>query len=232
MRGRDTLIWGSAVGLSVLLHLILFVDSGSKAGVEQPKATSATRVSFRSVAAPMSPPQDAPQEEPKKLEEEVVEAPAPPPKPKAKKKQKVAEKVRQPEPPKPQTQPEPTPPPAASTAAAEKQEVAAEASSGSVDDQALLEQAKHEYLRRLMAHIDSHKRYPRAARRRGIEGEVAVSFHLLPGGAVSDVVVGQGHRILRHAVEEAMQAAQPLPPPPEHLELPFTVSFSVVFSLI
>ena len=229
---RDGLIWGGAIALSTLLHLLIFVDRGSSAGVEQPKRSATTRVSFRSVAAPMSPPQEAPQPEAmEKPEEEVVEAPAPPPKPKAKKKKKVAEQVRQPEPVKPAPIPEPVTPPAPSTHSAEKPALAAEASSGSVEDPALLEQAKHEYLRRLMAHIEAHKHYPRAARRRGIEGEVEVNFRLLPGGEVADVSVGRGHRILRKAVEQAIAAAQPLPQPPLSLQLPLAVSFSVVFSL-
>lgn len=229
---RDALIWGSAIALSILLHLLIFVDRGSVAGVEQPKTTATTRVSFRSVAAPPSPPQEAPQPEvTEKPEEEVVEAPAPPPKPKPKKKKKVAEKVRQPEPPKPAPTPEPATPPAPSTQSAEKTALPAEASAGSVDDPALLEQTKNEYLRRLMAHIESHKHYPRAARRRGIEGEVAVSLRLLPGGGVADVAVAQGHRILRRAVEQAIDEALPMPEPPQALNVPMDISFSVMFSL-
>lgn len=232
MNGRDGLVWGGAITLSALLHLLLFVERGSVAGVELPKTTSTTRVSFRSVAAPMSQPQDAPQQEIiEKPEEEVVEAPAPPPKPKSKKKKKVAEQVRQPEPPKPVPAPEPEIPPPASTQSAEKPALQAEASPGSVDDPALLEQAKHEYLRRLMAHIESHKHYPRAARRRGIEGEVAVNFRLLPGGEIEDVKVTKGPRVLRKATAQAIEDARPMPAPPESIPLPMTITFSVQFSL-
>lgn len=232
MNRRDGLIWGSAVALSTLLHLLLLVDSGSMAGVEKPKTSSSTRVSFRSVAAPMSPPQDAPQQEVKELaEEEVVEAPAPPPEPKPKKEKKVAEQVRQIEPPKPAATPESAITSTASTQSAEKPALKAEASLGSVEDPALLEQAKHEYLRSLMAHIESHKHYPLAARRRGIEGEVSVSFTLSEGGKAVNVKVAQGHRVLRKAVEDALAAAQPLPPPPAELELPYAISFSVQFHL-
>ena len=161
----------------------------------------------------------------------MCEAPAPPPKPKPKKEKKVAEKVRQVEPPKPTSQPEPVSTPTPSTNAAEKPSLPSQQASGTVDDPALLEKAKHEYLRRLMAHIELHKHYPRVARRRGIEGAVEVSFQLLPGGEVSDVTVEQGHRVLRKAVEEALAAARPMPAPPTALELPLPISFSMQFSL-
>ncbi len=231
MRLREWLIWASAGGLSLLIHLALFVDSGSQAGVEKPAVPTNTRISFRSVAAPITPPQDAAQQEIKQPVEEVVEAPAPPPKPKPREKKKRAEKVRQLEPLKPAPQPEPATPPVPSTETAQKPVLPAEAAAGSVDDPALLEQAKHEYLRRLMAHIDSHKNYPRVARRRGIEGEVAVSFRMLKGGEVSEVNIEEGHRVLRKAVEEAIVAAQPMPVPPSTLELPLELSFNVQFTL-
>ena len=231
MRLREWAIWAGAFALSLLIHLVLFVDSGSRAGAEKPATPTNTRISFRSVAAPITPPQDAPQQEIKQPVEEVVEASAPPPKPKPKKKAKRAEKVRQVEPPKPTPQPEAITPPAPTTETAQKPSLPAEAASGTVDDPALLEQAKHEYLRRLMAHIDSHKNYPRAARRRGIEGDVAVSFRLLHGGEVSDVSIDDGHRVLRKAVQEAIAAAQPMPAPPPSIELPLAISFNVQFSL-
>jgi protein TonB len=195
---RDLLIWGSAVGMSLTLHLLLFIDSGSHAGDESRRMEKSTRVSFRSVAAPLTAPHDEPQQEPiEKAEPEVVEAPQPPPEPAAKRRTKVAEKVRQPKPPEAQSQAELEPPTEATTEVAQKPSAAQQASAGSVADPAVIEQAKHEYLRRLMAHIESHKNYPRVARRRGIEGEVAVSFRLLADGSVSELTIDQGHRVLR-----------------------------------
>lgn len=232
MRVNEGLIWGGSVGLSFLIHVMLLVDTGSKAGEAKPSATQTTRVSFRSVAAPPSPPQEAPVVEPlKPPEKEVVETPAPPPKPKPKKKAKVAEKVKQLEPVKPVEQPEATPPSPPTVSSAQKLAQQAEQAEGSVDDQALLEKAKNEYLRRLMTHIESHKKYPRAARRRAIEGEVSVRFQLQSDGVMTGVEVEEGHRVLRKAVEEALRHAQPLPKPPSELSFPLPVSFSVVFSL-
>lgn len=229
---RDAMIWGSAVGLSLTLHLLLFLDSGSRAGDESRRMEKSTRVSFRSVAAPLTAPHDEPQPEPvEKAEPEVVEAPEPPPQPVAKKKRKVAEKVRQPKPPEPQPQPELEPTTEATTEVAQKPATAQPSSAGTVADPAVIEQAKHEYLRRLMAHIESHKKYPRTARRRGIEGEVVVGFRLLADGTVSELTIEQGHRVLRTAVIEAIEAAQPLPTPPPELKLPMSISFSVMFAL-
>ncbi len=231
MRGQEWAIWAGAAALSLLLHLSLFVDSGSKAGAEKPSPQKSTHVSFRSVAAPLTAPREAPQEETREPEEEVVEAPAPPPKPKPRKKKKVAKKVRQVEPPKPAPRPQPVIPPAPTTDVAQKPSLPSQQASGTVDDPALLEKAKHEYLRRLMAHIESHKHYPRVARRRGIEGDVAVQFRLLENGDVTDVIIEDGHRVLRKAVEKAVAAAQPMPAPPPSLTLPLVISFSVQFSL-
>ncbi|MEN8169804.1 MAG: TonB family protein [Pseudomonadota bacterium] len=213
MRRQEWAIWAGAVALSLLIHFAMFVDSGSKAGAEKPSKQQTTRVSFLSVAAPVTPPQ---------------EAPVPPPKPKPKKKKKVKKKVPQVPLQEPVPQPEPLPP---ETPVVEKPSLPTQQASGTVEDPALLEQAKNEYMRRLMAHIESKKHYPKVARRRGIEGAVEVSFRLLPSGDISDVKIAQGHRILRKAVEEAMAAARPMPTPPPTLELPMSISFSVKFSL-
>lgn len=231
MRPNDNLIWAGAITLSLLMHLLLFVDSGSVAGVEAPPKVAKTRVTFRSVAAPQTPPSEIVQEEAKPPEKKVVETPPPPPKPKVEKARKPVEKVREVE--KAQAKPPPEPPAetAPSSEVAQKPSLPEEAVAGSVADPALLEQAKHEYLRRLLAHIEAHKHYPNVARRRGIEGEVAVSFNLLSRGEVTDLKLEQGHRVLRQAVEEAIAAAHPMPLPPPELPLPMNISFRMQFAL-
>lgn len=232
MISREALIWGGAVGLSLTLHLMLFLDSGSRAGDESRRMEKSTRVSFRSVAAPLTAPHDEPQQEPlKKAEPEVLEAPQPPPEPAARRKIKRAEKVRQKKPPEVQPQPEVAPTSQATTEVAQKQSTLPPTAAGTVSDPAVIERARHEYLRRLMAHIESHKKYPRVARRRGIEGVVVASFDILAGGTVAGVSVEQGHRVLRKAVDEAIAAAQPMPAPPAELPLPLPISFKVQFFL-
>jgi protein TonB len=230
---NDWAIWSGAIVASLLLHGLLFFNSGSVAGnTEQNKPTrSTTRVSFRSVTAPQTVPQPQQPVPDKPPEPEVTEAPEPPPKPEPPKPEKRAEKARQPEPETKPVREEQIPPPAATTAEAEKAPAAAEAVVGSVTDPALIEQARQEYLRRLMAQIESHKHYPRAARRRGIQGDVEVSFTLKAAGKVEGIAAVGGHRLLNSAASDAVTAAQPFPVPPDSIKLPWPVRFTMRFTL-
>ena len=87
------------------------------------------------------------------------------------------------------------------------------------------------YLQQLLAHIDSHKFYPRSARRRGLEGEIEVSFTLLENGNIRDLQVRGGSRILRKAAERAVLSAQPMPAPPDTMKRRDSVSFGMLFRL-
>ena len=63
------------------------------------------------------------------------------------------------------------------------------------------------------APIEEAKRYPRAARRMGIEGKTVVRFKLKPGGQVEAVEVAEssGSDILDKASVETVREAAPLP---------------------
>lgn len=87
------------------------------------------------------------------------------------------------------------------------------------------------YLQQLLAHIDSHKFYPRSARRRGLEGEIEVSFILLEDGSIRTLRVIGGSRELRKAAERAVLTARPMPIPPAATGQGEQVSFSMVFRL-
>ena len=91
--------------------------------------------------------------------------------------------------------------------------------------------AQESYLARLLAHIDSHKFYPRGARRRGQEGDVHVKFYLLQDGGIRALDISGGNRQLREAAERAVQAALPLPQPPQSINLQEQVSFSMQYRL-
>ena len=91
--------------------------------------------------------------------------------------------------------------------------------------------ARESYLARLLAHIDSHKFYPRTARRRGQEGDVRVAFYLLQDGGIRALEVSGGNRQLREAAERAVHASLPLPQPPGSIDLHEQVSFSMQFRL-
>lgn len=234
MRGQDWALWSGALAASLLLHGLLFFNTGSLAGnSERPESErNVTRVTFRAATAPQ-PPAPTPLPVPEKPPEpEVREKPEPPPEPVTEppppKPEEPAEKAR-----KRQTEPprEPQPPPQPNTAQSADAPAAPQAVKGAVADPALVEKAKDEYLRRLMAHIESHKHYPRVARRRGIQGDVSVTFTLGAAGTVSGLEVEGAQRVLVAAASDALEAAQPLPEPPETLPLPWEVSFAMRFTL-
>ena len=90
---------------------------------------------------------------------------------------------------------------------------------------------RERYLSQLLAHIERHKFYPQAARSRGMEETVKVSFVLLEKGGVDDLKVEGKHKLLRNAAREAMEKARPLPPPPPDVTCPLRVSFRMRFAL-
>ncbi len=234
----DVVIWLGAFTLSLALHALLLSRDDALIGMEEREQNArmqSTRVSFRAQAAPppaaevpAKPPKEPP---PKRVEES-------PPKP-------VQKPQLKPEPPKPEpTPPEPDksvieqqPAPASSEVVEESpvEEVQAAAlpppSVSDAEAEALRAAARRHYLARLMAHIEAHKHYPRNARRRGIEGKVSVRFQLLAGGRAGEPAVEGGHRLLRAAAREAVEAAQPLPPPPKDIALPLPVEFAIRFQL-
>ena len=94
-----------------------------------------------------------------------------------------------------------------------------------------LENERESYLLQLLAHIDSHKFYPRSARRSGIEGEIQVVFYLLRDGSISNLQIKGGNKILRNAAKQAVQQSLALPPPPESMRLQEQIRFGMVYRL-
>jgi protein TonB len=64
-----------------------------------------------------------------------------------------------------------------------------------------------------MRRIEEAKRYPRAARRMGIEGKTVVRFKLKPGGQLeaAEIAESSGSDILDHASLQTVREAAPLP---------------------
>jgi protein TonB len=234
MNGRDARDWGGALAVSLLLHGLLLLNAGARLGAEprepQPERTT-TRVSFASAAqAAVTPPEpvvrppDPPPVEPPKPPRE------PPPKPKPKPKP-VPKPPARPDP-RPPLPPDPQPvPPEPVTAAAAAAAPPPPPGAATAVDPGLVEKARHEYLLRLMAHIEAFKHYPRTARRRGIEGAVDVRFTLLAGGAVGEVGSDGGHTLLRDAAEAAVRGAAPMPEPPPAVDTPMEIALKMDFSL-
>ncbi len=90
------------------------------------------------------------------------------------------------------------------------------------------------YLAGVRARIEGAKRYPRWARRRGIQGEVAVRFRIGRGGELlgAEVTRSSGMDVLDRAAVEAVEAAAPFPPVPEGAaEPPLPVEVRLAFVL-
>ena len=97
--------------------------------------------------------------------------------------------------------------------------------------QGLLESIKQQYLALVLQHIEQHKYYPKAARRRGIEGTIAVSLHILQNGKFNHITVGDSPSILYKAIQKTLTRSEPLPQPPTELTFPLQLQFHIQFSL-
>lgn len=129
--------------------------------------------------------------------------------------------------------PEPPEEPAETESPAEPVQMAAAAEEAAAPavDPGLLEDIRQRYLAELMAHIEEHKWYPKSARRRGIQGEVKVSFLLLPDGSIRDVEVRHGPKVLTVAAAKAVARAEPMPAPPAEVHCPLRCEFSMRYAL-
>ncbi len=90
---------------------------------------------------------------------------------------------------------------------------------------------KQHYLSKLLSHIESFKYYPQSARRRGLYGEVNVSFELLGTGHITDLVISGGPLLLQRASEQAVHQAVPMPTPPVEVPTPMQMSFVMQYQL-
>ena len=93
------------------------------------------------------------------------------------------------------------------------------------------EQQRQQYLHKLLSHIESFKFYPRAARRRSLQGNVKISFILRDDGYYEQLTLDGGHTALVKAAQQALESAMPLPVPPKDIELSRQIEFSMVYSL-
>lgn len=77
----------------------------------------------------------------------------------------------------------------------------------------------NDYFEMVRLRIESHKRYPGAAKTRQIEGQVTVRFVIKPDGHISSlkIVKGARHRALDQAALRAVKEASPFPRPPMNL---------------
>ncbi len=220
MRRTDGIVWTAAIVVSLLIHGTLFINRTTEFPTVLEKKgpeNSLTRISFLapmpSVAKLVEVIPEQPEPQP------AIKKPEAKPKPKPKPVEKVtpARKVRQ----------TPARSPPISRAELAKTPPVLQP----VVDTRLSEQARQSYLAELLSHIESHKHYPRSARRRHIEGVVQVSFRLLPEGQIEGLKVAGKRRVLQQASRSSVIASLPVPRPPKELDLPLSINFSMAFVL-
>jgi len=228
---RSSFIVAAVISITVHATAAVYLGHYHAPFADQPQsAASVMRISLAPtrLAAPQ------PESEPK---------PIPPPKPEPEPPHPPRKPVFKPEPvrePLPEPEPVIEPLPVSNevretTALVEEQTAASAYTEAPVDkpalDQVALEDERESYLLQMLAHIDSHKFYPRKARRRGMEGEIKVGFYLLKDGSISDLQVTGGSRVLRKAAKQAVQRALSLPLPPESMRLQEQIRFGMVYRL-
>ena len=197
----------SAIAISVLLHLILFVQLTDTVMSSQAQAPNfSTRISLNLMQPAKQPPQ-------------LVKADMPPPEP-AHKPKAESKPTKKPEVIKTES------PVIPELAVASK--VAEQIQRGQVNDAAPIR--KH-YLNNLLTYIEGHKYYPQSARSRGIKGSIDVTFELLNNGGINNLKASGGPLILRKAAEQAIASALPFPVPPTEVNCPLQVSYAMQFQL-
>ncbi len=205
--------WYIAIALSITLHAMLLVRFGGvlASNAAEDHLSDSTMISyltFEPVATPLEKMEKATQQKQPKHDEVLNDAAA------AEKKKETPEQATQ--------QPKPEPKPAA---------IASKAAPDAQMQDGLIKKETDLYLSQLMAHIEKHKWYPKAARRRGIEGDVSVHFTVLPDGSVEALRVGDSAEVLTKAVRQAVEDASPMPKPPASLHCPLPCQFKMRFSL-
>lgn len=197
-----------AIAVSVLLHLVLFVQPSSSAVGSQAQAPNyATRISLNLMPPATQPPQLVKMEPPA----EPVRKPKAESKPRPQKKPVLTETVA------------PVVPELAAATHVEQQMQHGQNN--------VATRIRKNYLNNLLIHIEGHKYYPQSARSRNIKGNIEVSFELLHNGEISELKTSGGPMILRKAAEQSIAKALPLPAPPAEVSCPLQVSYVMQFEL-
>ena len=213
MMQSDYASWGTAILVSMLLHSLIFMQSGARIGAENASVMQApviTRLNFQMLEERPVPEAPPPVEKPR-------------PKPVKKKKPEPVPLKKKTPPPKPVEKPEPVMQPVAQPQTRGQQVVQ--------PSEGLLQRKRQQYLHELLRHIESYKFYPRAARRRALEGSVKVGFVLRDDGYYEQLVLDGRRKLLVNAARQALEAARPLPAPPRDIGLSRKIEFSMEFSL-
>lgn len=198
---------------------------------------------------PVEEPEPAPEPEP---EPPAIEPPPPPPEvepemvippkpvhkpvPKPVVEEKKPPEVKKPRPPKPKVEPKPAPKepvkaPPVTTATKPPEVNKAETTKAAMADPGAMErrqQAARNWQSALLAALNRHKRYPRAARVRHQEGVAYVYFRMDGQGKVlsASLRTSSGFELLDDAAVELLHKASPLPAPPPEMDHELVVPIS------
>lgn len=86
------------------------------------------------------------------------------------------------------------------------------------------------FLAKIRSRINKHKRYPRIAKRRGMQGSVEVRFTIMPSGKVSNISLS-GSRVFYKSAQKAVEKAFPVSVENAPVTLPKTVSVILNYRL-
>lgn len=138
------------------------------------------------------------------------------------------EQIKEPEPepePEPAPRPKPKPKPKPKVKKQPKAQMAQkELKSGSP-------KKRDAYLSSLIRKIERNKFYPRAARRRNLQGDIRVSVTVLCNGSISGLHVSGGHKLLIDAATKAVRKAAPFSKPSGGIGCPLPISYSMKFKV-
>ena len=96
-------------------------------------------------------------------------------------------------------------------------------------------QVVNNYSNLLRAHIAKHKKYPRIAQRRKMQGEVVIAIQIGGDGSLisKNIQKSSGHNVLDKEGMNMMEKSKPFPVPPDTLKNSVTnVVVPIAFNLI
>lgn len=99
------------------------------------------------------------------------------------------------------------------------------------DKSELKKQVRQSYLDYVLNYIEGHKYYPHAARLRGIEGSIQVSFELQKDGSIRELLAHGKSIKLRRAAKGSVNKALPLPACPKEVDCPIWVNYAMQFKI-
>ena len=209
----DYLSWSVAIVMSLLLHSLMFLNGGAQMGVDDVHAIrvpTITRLNFKQVTIEPVP------EVKRQIENKIIEPVKTPATDPVVVKKKIA-------PIEPLAEVEPV------RQVVTTSQNRGEQTDNSSDDASF--KKRQQYLHELMRHIESYKYYPRAARKRAVEGSVKLSFVLRDDGRYEQLVLDSGEPLLRNAAQVTLESALPFPLPVEEIGLSRHIEFIMMYSL-